>query len=387
MNNLFDLIKQLEPQMVADRRHFHENPELSFQENKTMEYICTRLDALGISYQRGIAGTGVLAEVKGERDGKCLLIRADMDALPIMEKNDVAYASKKIGVMHACGHDVHTAILLCTCEFLHQLRDKICGSVKFAFQPGEETTGGAKPMIDAGILENPAVDACLALHVDPDLDAGSIWIKSGPLYASPDDFYITIKGKGGHGAEPQHAIDPILITAQIIRELQNMTSNDAVVTVTSVHAGDATNVIPDIAELAGTARSLDEKTRSMLEERIENIVKTACDARGARYEYRFERLFPPLQNDAIISALIADSAKRCLGKSNCIEGGLPTMKGEDFAYFAQAVPSALFKLGCRNEEKGITAPIHNSKFDVDEASMAFGVAIFADAALHFLQEE
>ena len=382
----------MEPQLIADRRYFHENPELSFCEYKTMDYICKRLDSLGISYQSGIAGTGILAEVKGCKDGKCLLIRADMDALPITEKTNVSYASKNDGVMHACGHDVHTAILLSTCELLYQLRDEFCGTIKFAFQPGEETTGGAKPMIDAGILENPKVDACIALHVDSDLLTGTIRIKPGPAYASPDDFYITIKGKGGHGAEPHNAIDPIIIAAEIITQLQCIVSRNtnpfssAVVTVGSVHAGDATNVIPDIAELSGTARSLDTKTREMLEKNIEAIVKSVCDAHKAEYKYHFDKLFPPLENDLDISNLIAKSANRCIGEENCLVGGLPTMAGEDFAYFSQAVPSALFKLGCRNEEEGITAPIHNSLFNVDEACMAYGVAIFSDFALHFLKD-
>ena len=390
-NDLLAMAKSMEPQLITDRRYFHENPELSFCEHKTMEYICNRLRSLGITFQDGIAGTGVLAEVKGAKEGKCLLIRADMDALPITEKNEVSYGSKNDGVMHACGHDVHTAILLSTCELLFQLRHNFSGTVKFAFQPGEETTGGAKPMIDAGILENPKVDACIALHVDPDLPTGSIRIKPGPAYASPDDFYITVKGKGGHAAEPHHAIDPIVIAAEIITQLQGIVerNNDAfpsaVVTVGSVHAGEATNVIPDIAELTGTARSLDNKTRAMLEEKIEAVVKTVCDVHGAEYKYYFDKLFPPLENNEMVSDLIAKSASRCIGEDNCIVGGLPTMAGEDFSYFSQAVPSALFKLGCRNEEKGITAPIHNSYFNIDEASMAYGVAIFSDFALHFLE--
>ena len=390
-HEILSMAKAMEPQLIQDRRYLHQNPELSFEEKNTMRYICQRLDKLGISYQSGIAGTGVLAEIRGKGEGKCLLIRADMDALPLLEKSDAPYCSKKPGVMHACGHDVHTAVLLSACELINKLRDRFSGTVKLAFQPGEETTGGAKPMIDAGILDNPKVDACIALHVDTDLPSGRIRIKSGSAYASPDDFYITVKGKGGHGAEPQNAIDPILIAAQIITQLQSIVSRNidpfasAVVTVGSVHAGDATNVIPDTAKLAGTARSLDNATRALLEQKIETVVQTVCASFGAEYEYEFQKLFPPLINHEIISELIAESAVRCLGEENCIKGGLPTMAGEDFAYFSQDVPSALFKLGCRNETKRITATIHNSLFDVDEEAMKYGLAIFVDFALHFLK--
>lgn len=390
-HEILSMAKAMEPQLIQDRRYLHQNPELSFEEKNTMRYICKRLDKLGISYQSGIAVTGVLAEVRGKDQGKCLLIRADMDALPLEEKSETSYCSTKPGVMHACGHDVHMAILLSACELINKLRDRFSGTVKFVFQPGEETTGGAKPMIDAGILENPKVDTCIALHVDTDLPSGSIRIKSGSAYASPDDFYITVKGKGGHGAEPQNAIDPILIAAQIVTQLQSIVSRNidpfasAVITIGSIHAGNATNVIPDTAKLAGTARSLDNATRTFLEKKIETIVQTVCASFGAEYEYEFQKLFPPLINNECISELIAESAVRCLGEENCIKGGLPTMAGEDFAYFSQEVPSALFKLGCRNEAKGITAPIHNSLFDVDEEAMKYGLAIFADFALHFLK--
>ena len=291
--------------------------------------------------------------------------------------------------MHACGHDAHTAVLLNTCELLYRLRDSFSGTIKFAFQPGEETDGGAKPMIDAGILENPKVDACIALHVDSDIPAGGIRIKKGPLYASPDNFYITVKGKGGHAAEPQHAIDPILISAEIISQLQAITKQEknAVVTVATIHGGDATNVIPDMVSLSGTARSLDCDTRAFLEENIEGVVRSVCDAFGADYEYEFEKLFPPLVNDETVANLIAESAIQCFGEEACIKGGVPTMAGEDFAYFSLERPSALFKLGCRNEEKNIIAPIHNSLFDIDESALLCGLSVFTSCALRFLQAE
>ncbi len=391
-HEIHEMIDKIRPQLIADRRAIHQNPELSFQEFQTMEYICNRLDKVGISYKKGIAGTGVLAQVNGAKPGKCLLIRADMDALAMEEKNQNSYASQNSGAMHACGHDAHTAILLNTCEVLFALRNHLCGTVKFVFQPGEETTGGAEPMIREGIMENPKVDACVALHVDTDLNAGTIRIKDGAMYASPDDFAITIKGKGGHGAEPQNTVDPIVIAAQIVTQLQTIVSRnvdpfeEAVVTIGSFHAGYATNIIPDTAELMGTARAFTNEMREMLSERIQSIVKNTCASYGADYEYRFIKLFPPLSNDAEIAKGIFQSAVRCLGKENCIWGGRPTMAGEDFAYFSQAAPSAIFKLGCRNEALNITAPIHNPYFDIDESALEYGVAIFADFALRFLGE-
>lgn len=385
--------KELQEQLTADRRHIHKNPELSFQETETMKYICHRLDRLNIPYKKGIAGTGVLAEVRGREGGKCLLIRADMDALALEEKRESVYRSVKPGVMHACGHDAHTAILLSTCELLQNHRLEFRGTVKFAFQPGEETTGGAEPMIEEGILENPKVDACIALHMDSDLDTGTMRIKPGSMYASPDDFAIIILGRGGHGAEPQHAVDPILVAAQIITQLQSVISRnvdpfeEAVITIGSIHAGHASNVIPDTAELLGTARSLTNEMRVFLSERIQAVVKTVCECYGAAYEYRFIKLFPPLINDAEIAARLLESGRRCLGTEHCIWGGLPTMAGEDFAYFSQSVPSALFKLGCRSTAKGITAPIHNPLFDIDEDCLPNGVAVFTDFALEFLRPD
>ncbi len=393
MKNEFEqIINQIRPQLIADRRAIHENPELSFQEFQTMEYLCRRFDKLGISYRKGIAKTGVLAEIQGAMPGKCLLIRADMDALAMEEKKESSYQSQNQGVMHACGHDAHTAILLNTCEVLYMLKEHWRGTIKFVFQPGEETTGGAEPMIADGIMENPKVDACIALHMDSDLNTGTIRVKDGAMYASPDDFAITIKGRGGHGAEPHHAIDPIVIAAQIINQLQTIVSRsvdpfeEAVVTIGSVHAGHATNIIPDTAELMGTARAFTNEMRAMLSDKIQAIVKNTCEIYGADYEYRFIKLFPPLCNDAEIAQGIYDSAVRCLGEKNCIWGGRPTMAGEDFAYFSQTAPSAIFKLGCRNEVLGITAPIHNPYFDIDEAALEYGVAIFTDFALHFLAD-
>lgn len=390
MEKIEKLIESIEPQLIADRRYFHQFPELSFQEENTADYICNRLNEAGISFRRGIAKTGILAEIQGKQPGKCLLIRGDMDALPITETSSVAYRSQNAGIMHACGHDAHMAILLHTCLLISKLRDSFYGTVKFAFQPGEETTGGAKPMIQEGILENPKVDACIALHMDSDLKVGSMGIKSGAMYASPDEFYLTIHGKSAHGAEPHNAIDPILIGAQIISQMQSIISRNvdpfenAVLSIGSIHGGDAPNIIPDTVVISGTARSYTEKMRNFLAKRLEDCIRTQCENYGATYEFEYRKLYPPLQNDPAIAQELFQSGIRRLGENNCIWGGKPTMAGEDFAYFANEVPSALLKLGCRNEEKGMVAPIHNSKFDLDETALRHGLAIFLDFALHFL---
>lgn len=392
-DKIWNHAKAMEEQLVRDRRWIHQHPELSFQEYGTMEYICKRLDEIGVPYQKGIAETGVLATLQGKEEGRCLLIRADMDALALEEKRECEYRSLHSNVMHACGHDAHTAILLNTCELLSKLKEEWNGTIKFAFQPGEETTGGAHPMIQTGILENPTVNACVALHVDTDLPVGSIRTKAGAMYASPDDFAITIKGRGGHGAEPHLAIDPIVIAAHIITQLQSIVSRgvdpfeEAVITIGSIHGGHATNIIPDSVELLGTARSFTNEMRDHLSSRIREVVKHTCDAYGAEFDYRFIKLFPPLVNHAEVARAILNSAKNYLREEDCIWGGRPTMAGEDFAYFSQCVPSAIFKLGCRNEEAGITAPIHNPYFDIDEKAMLYGLAIFADFALRFLQQE
>ncbi len=385
--NVLSLVAKLEKQMIHDRRIIHQNPELSFQEKETMEYICHRLDTLGIKYQKGIAGTGILAEVQGKEGGGCVLLRADMDALPIDEKNDIAYKSNTNGVMHACGHDVHTGILLSVCECFHNIKEQFCGTVKFVFQPGEETSGGAKPMIASGILEQPHVDYCLALHVDTDIPVGKIRVQPGPVYASPDDFYITIHGRGGHGAEPDNAINPMHIASKIILTLEEIAKpNHSVVSVCSLHSGNATNVIPDEAKISGTARSLDHETRLYLEKVIEETIKEVCDSYNAKYTYLFDKLFPPLINDQYVAEIVRTSATEILGADGCITDGAPTMAGEDFSYFAAERPSAIFKLGCRNEEKGLTAPIHNSYFDIDESAMKNGAAIFIKSVLSLLEQ-
>ncbi len=391
--NLLSIVSQSEEKTIGFRRHLHKNPELSFCEENTMKYICSQLDEMNIEYKSGIAGTGVVAVIRGEKHNdnpKTLLIRADMDALPIYEKSEKDYISQKQGVMHACGHDGHTAILLSVCEVLKRLKSEFSGCIKFVFQPGEETSGGAKPMIDAGIMDNPKVDACLALHVDPDIDTGKVRVKPGPLYASPDNFKIIINGKGGHGAEPEKCINPINIGAEIINRLNKITETEinsgekAIVTVCSMYSGSASNIIPTSAEIIGTARSYTNEIRAFLKSRIGEISQEICRKSGATCEYEFEELYPPLINDESLSCKIKDTLYKYNNIISCIYGGEATMTGEDFAYFSQIVPGVMLKLGCRCEEKGLTYPLHHESFDIDENCLKIGVFTFVAVALDFL---
>ncbi len=390
---ILNIAYDLKDIFVKDRRFFHQNPELSYKEFNTSAYVKNVLDELGIPYKDGYGITGILAEIEGEKtaeDKNVILFRGDMDALPVTECSDKEYASNAEGVMHACGHDAHTAILLGLCRVLSKIKDKFSGTVKFCFQPAEELDGGADSFINNRALENPDVDICLALHVDPEIDAGKVRIKSGSLYASPDDFYIKIIGKGGHGAERFNCIDPILISGKVIEEIINIpekyndTEEDAVVSVGTVCGGTATNIIPDYVEISGTARSLSTNVRNLLKTKIEEVTKSICDMYGASYEYEFKELSPPLVNDPDLAEALLKSAKESLGADNVIKGGSYTMAGEDFACFAINKPSVMVKLGCRNEEKGIINSIHNPMFDIDEECLLTGVKMFAYFAVDFL---
>lgn len=379
--------------LVLHRRTIHRFPETEFEEFKTQSYITDELDKLCIKYTTGIAKTGTCVLIKGGKCGKTaktILLRADIDALDIEEQNEVEYKSEISGKMHACGHDAHTAVMLGVCKVLDALKDELCGNVKIVFQPAEEGMGGAKPMIDEGVLKNPDVCAAIALHTEPELECGKIRIKEGPLYGSPDEFEIVIKGKSGHGAEPDLCVDPILVAAQVIVSLHSIVSRNinpfdsAVISVCSVHGGTNTNVIPDSVKILGTARSQDNRVREKLPTLIEQRVKGVCDAFGADYDMKFSMMFPPLCNSSLMANIVKQAAKTQLGAENVVCGGASTMAGEDFAYFANEVPSALFKLGTGNKEKGITYPLHNSRFDIDEDSLVVGVKVMVNSVFEYL---
>lgn len=394
-SEISEQINRIEAELKENRRYIHMHPELSFREYNTSSFIQKKLDEMGIKYVSGIAENGICAYIYGNKNiesesMKSILIRADMDALPIDEVSDKPYKSQNKNVMHACGHDAHVAVLLGVCKILNNFKDKFGGVVKAVFQPGEETSGGALPMIEEGVLENPHTDVCVALHCDSDLDCGTIRVKPGSLYASPDDFRITVKGKGGHGAEPHNCIDPIMISASIIQALNNLISREtdpfdnAVISVGSIHGGSATNIIPDSVEIQGTARSLTNEVRGFLKKRIGETAEGICKTFGAECEYEYTELFPPLINDEKLAEDVYDSACRSLGKDKCVWGGAPTMAGEDFSYFSQNRPSVLFKLGCRNKSLGIVSPIHHSSFDIDENCLKTGVKVFVGFVLDYL---
>lgn len=394
-SEISEQINRIEAELKENRRYIHMHPELSFREYNTSSFIQKKLDEMGIKYVSGIAENGICAYIYGNKNiesesMKSILIRADMDALPIDEVSDKPYKSQNKDVMHACGHDAHVAVLLGVCKVLNNFKDKFGGVVKAVFQPGEETSGGALPMIEEGVLENPHTDVCVALHCDSDLDCGTIRVKPGSLYASPDDFRITVKGKGGHGAEPHNCIDPIMISASIIQALNNLISREtdpfdnAVLSVGSIHGGSATNIIPDSVEIQGTARSLTNEVRGFLKKRIGETADGICKTFGAECEYEYTELFPPLINDEKLAEDVYDSACRSIGKDKCVWGGAPTMAGEDFSYFSQNRPSVLFKLGCRNKSLGIVSPIHHSSFDIDENCLKTGVKVFVGFVLDYL---
>ncbi|MBA2753430.1 MAG: amidohydrolase [Chloroflexia bacterium] len=386
-------VDEILPGVIADRRFLHEHPELGFQEVETSRFVAERLAAMGVEDIRtGIAKTGVTGLVRGQREGgaaKTLLIRADMDALPIQEENDVEYRSKHDGVMHACGHDAHTAMLLGVTRLLLDRRDDFTGTVKVLFQPAEEGPGGAKPMIEAGVLEDPKVDAALGMHMAQAAPLGQIGVRTGPAMAASDRFEILIQGKGGHGARPQATVDPIMVGSQIVVALQTVVSREtdptvpAVVTVGAFLAGQAFNVIPDTATLRGTVRSFDNDERQRLAERIEAVAKGIGGAMRAEVEVQYHFGYPPTVNDAGMTDIVRRAAAGVVGTENVIEEDLH-MGAEDMSYFLEAVPGSFFFVGSKNDEKGLVWGHHHPRFDIDEAALSTGMATMVESALGYL---
>ncbi|MGN6361942.1 MAG: M20 metallopeptidase family protein [Thermomicrobiales bacterium] len=388
---LADAAFELGPQVVGDRRYLHQHPELAFQEEQTARFVADRLRSLGIEPQTGVAKTGVVGLLQGRAPGKTVLLRADMDALPIEELNDVPYKSQAPGVMHACGHDAHTAMLLGVARLLTERQDQFAGTVKFVFQPAEEVPpGGAKPMIEAGVMENPHVDAAFGVHIGQDLPVGTIGVCTGPMNAASDGFVATIKGQGGHAARPHVAVDPIVIAAQCVIALQTLVSREvnplreAVITIGAIQAGTVSNVIPEDATLRATVRTFDEEVRQHLAERIPALIKgIAVAMRGdADVAYRFG--YPTLVNDAAMTDLVREVAREIVGPEKLIERE-PGMGGEDMSYFLREVPGCFFRIGSRNPERGLIYGHHHPRFNVDdEAALPIGVAAVASVAMRYL---
>ncbi len=400
-------IQALQPQIIEWRRRLHQKPELGFKEQLTAEFIAQKLQEWKIEHQTGIAKTGIVAIIRGRgaqeqrstgagekfqsliqnpkskiQNQKVLAIRADIDALPIQEQNEVPYKSQHDGVMHACGHDGHTAIALATAYYLSQHTQDFSGTVKIIFQPAEEGPGGAKPMIEAGVLKNPDVDAIIGLHLWNNLPLGTVGVRTGALMAAVECFRCTILGKGGHGAMPHQTVDSVVVAAQVVNALQTIVGRNvdplesAVVTVGELHAGNALNVIADTARMSGTVRYFNPAFERYFGQRIEQIIAGICHSHGATYDLEYWRLYPPVINNHEMAELVRSQAAEVIETPIGIVPECQTMGGEDMSFFLQEVPGCYFFLGSANPDKNLAYPHHHPRFDFDETALPMGVEIF-----------
>ena len=382
-------IQALQTQLSDWRRHLHQRPELGFQEHLTAEFISQKLQAWGIEHQTGVANTGVVATISGHASGRVLAIRADMDALPIQEDNPVPYRSQHAGRMHACGHDGHTTIALGTAYYLSRHPEQFAGQVKLIFQPAEEGPGGAQPMIEAGVLRQPDVEAIIGLHLWNNLPLGTIGLRDGALMAAVEVFELTLQGKGGHGAMPHQTVDSILVGAQIVNALQAIVARNldplkaGVVTVGEFQAGHTNNVIADSARLSGTVRYFDPSLDGFFRRQMEQIISGICQSHGATYEFNYQALYPPVINDREIASLVRSVAETVIETPSGIVPNCQTMGGEDMSFFLQAVPGCYFFLGSANLNKGLTYPHHHPRFDFDETALGIGVELFVRCVERF----
>ena len=376
--------------MINLRETIHMYPEDGFSEFTTSKIIIEELEKLGIKVQKNVAKTGVVGLIEGKYPGKTVLLRADMDALKIQEQADVEYKSKIDGMMHACGHDGHVAGLLGAAMILNELKDNLHGNVKLVFQPAEERDGGALPMIEEGVLENPKVDAAFAAHLWGYLNEGEVHLKEGPMMASPDIFNIKVIGKGGHGAVPQESIDPIVITCQIVNSLQTIVSrkinplDPVVITCGRIQGGDCHNVIPNEVELEGTIRTFYEETRNWVPKVMEDLIRGITTSQGAAYEFKYEPKYPALINDKYMTSFAKESLKKVVGEENVFDLKEPNMGGEDFAYFAQKVPSAFIFVGIANNK---SEPVihHNPYFKWDSKNVGILAQSLSQIAIDYLK--
>ncbi|MGH7912449.1 MAG: M20 metallopeptidase family protein [Candidatus Dormibacteraceae bacterium] len=389
MTELLDAANRIAPQVVADRRAIHRNPELAFQEKATAALVASRLCDLGIPHREGVGGTGVVGLIEGERPGRTVLLRADMDCLPIQEENDLEFISQNAGRMHACGHDSHTAILLGAARMLVDRKAELTGTVKLMFQPAEEGGGGAVRMIEDGVLENPTVDGAFMLHVSHADYAGMMATAPGPVLAGADGWKITVEGRGGHASRPQFSVDPIVVAAQIVTALQTLVSREvapyetAVLTIGVLQAGTAHNIIPDRAVLGGTIRAYDDELMARLERRLTETAEGIARAMRAEAKVEFEMRYPPTVNDAAMAELAVGAMRRVLGGAK-VKDADPNFAAEDFSFVLQRVPGAALMLGVRNEAWEEPKPVHTPRFQLDESAIPVGVACMTAVALDFL---
>ena len=383
------------PDLVAMRRDLHEHPELAFEEVRTSGIVEQRLRALGLEVQTGIAKTGVVGLLRGgaaSENAKTIAIRADMDALPIYELNNVEYRSQTDGKMHACGHDGHTSILLTVADILTQRRAELTGNIKFLFQPAEERIGGAEPMVKAGALNG--ADAVIGLHLISDIPLGRVGVRAGTVFASADSFTLTVKGKGGHAASPETAIDPIVASAYIITALQTLISREtspfspAVITLGTIHAGTAFNIIPEKAVMQGTMRSFNAEHRAKLLRRINEVVTGVATSLGASCEMHFESDgCPPCVNDATITEVVYKAAVDAVGTENVDTSEAILATGsDDMAFFLNTVPGCYFVVGSGNREKETDFAHHHPRFNIDEDALPIAVEVMTRAALNFIEK-
>ncbi len=379
------------PDMVEWRRHLHRNPELSYQEHNTMKFIADQLIAFGIDTQSGVGDTGVIGTIKGSLPGKTVALRADIDALPIQDEKECEYASQVEGVMHACGHDGHTAGLLAVARYFSENRDTLKGEIRLIFQPGEEVCpGGALKMIAAGALEG--VDVIYGVHLWSPLPVHTLASAAGPIMASVDDFVIDITGKGGHGGIPHVTVDSVLTGAQLVVQLQSIVSRNvnplqpAVLTIGTINSGTAKNVIAETCRITGTVRTFDEETRAVIRKRFEELTQHTCAMNGATVEIDYMMGYPPLVNHAGETERFFQVAKAVFGEEQ-VQVTPPMMPAEDFSYYVQQVPGCFIFVGAGNEDKGITYPHHHPRFDIDEAAMLNAAQILVSMAENYLEQQ
>lgn len=377
-------------EIVSIRRDIHQNPELGFHEHRTSSIVSGFLKNIGFKVYTNIAKTGVVGILEGSSPGKTIAIRADMDALPITEENDIDFASRNKNIMHACGHDAHTAIALGAAKILSGMKDKISGNVKFIFQPAEESLGGAELMIEEGALDNPETDAIIALHVSPSLRSGKISVGFGPVMASPAEFDIVIKGKGGHAAQPDKTTDPINIGINIINMFQSIIPKrisvfkTAILSITYFQGGNTYNIIPSEAVIKGTVRAFDRETHDEISEIMRSMIASVTGEAGAEFSFDYNLGYPPVVNNQGIAELIACASGKILGTKNVIINPEPSMLAEDFSYYAQRIPGAIFNLGCRSAFDEYFHNLHSNRFTIDEACIGIGMEIMSQCALDFL---
>ena len=393
MDEIKRLIDRHSEQTREDRRWLHAHPELACHEVESSAYIAKTLREMGLEPKENVGGYGVTAVIAGTKGpGKCIGLRADFDALPFTEKTGLACASLNPGTMHACGHDVHAAMLLGAARVLNGMRDSFAGNVKLVFQPAEENviTSGARSMIADGALEDPKVDAMVGQHVWPGIDAGKVGVRNGAMMAASDRFFITVKGSATHGSEPQNGVDAIVITGQVLSALQTIVSRNvgpldsAVVTVGNIRGGGAYNAVCDEVKMEGTCRNLNPEIRNAMPERIERIVRGVTESMGGGYEFRYVRGYSPTVNAPEMFELVRDAVVDAGGMGALVVPETPALGGEDFSFYCEKVPSAIFWLGCRHADRE-RVPLHNAAFDPGEDIMPLGVEVLVRSALRFLK--